>query len=74
MDSVNRLDSCEWRVDFVLASSSLQDLNVPSVQLNFNVAPSDGGAIQSHAFAVDADKVRVFLTELKAARNLMENL
>jgi len=71
---LNRLENCEWRVDFVLSSSNLQELNAPSVQLNFNIAPSDGGATQSHAFAVDNDKFRVFLSELKAARTLMEGL
>lgn len=91
---VNRLESCEWRVEFILASNSLQNPNVPSVQLKLNViadktlesslkqeekgeaaAGSDEGEgekVVPFAFGVDADKLRVFLHELKQARALME--
>lgn len=75
-ETVDKLGSVEWRVDYILASSSLQDLNAPSVQLKLNVKKSsEGGAdIEPVAFEMNADKFRVFLHEMKAARALMEGI
>eukprot|EP01125_Pyxidicula_operculata_P021461 TRINITY_DN8275_c0_g1_i1.p1 TRINITY_DN8275_c0_g1~~TRINITY_DN8275_c0_g1_i1.p1 ORF type:complete len:198 (+),score=50.67 TRINITY_DN8275_c0_g1_i1:57-650(+) len=72
---LNRLDSVDWRVDFILASSNLQELNTPSLQLNLNVRPSsDPENTESHNFGVDQDKLRVLLHELKVARALMDTI
>jgi len=70
---LDRISSVEWRVDFIIASSDLQELNTPSVQLNFNVAPIQGDT-QTQPFGIDNDKLRVLLHELKAARSLMDAL
>jgi len=70
---LNRLESVEWRVDFIVASSDLQELNAPSVQLKVNVASAEQGK-ETHSFGVDQDKLRVLLHELKAARSLMDGL
>ncbi|XP_011405698.1 PREDICTED: COMM domain-containing protein 4-like [Amphimedon queenslandica] len=66
---VYKLDSVDWRVDYILSSSSLQDINEPSVQLKLTSTAGD-----SLAFSVDGDQFRVLLKDLKQARQLMENL
>ncbi len=60
--AVDRLASLEWRVDYLLSSSALQELNAPSVQLKLNINPADGGAIKSHSFDVSSAKFRVLLS------------
>lgn len=75
---MERFESVDWRVDFVLSSSSLQEINQPSVQLNLNVQnlskKNTPSSIESHAFGVDADKFRILLHELKAAKEVMKTL
>lgn len=73
---VDKLTSVEWRVDYILSSSSIQDLNAPSVQLKLNIAKNINGekSVEPVAFELNADKFRVLLHELKAARGLMEGL
>ena len=73
---VDKLQSVGWRVDYILASSSLQDLNAPSVQLKLDIQKSSDGESkdESVSFELNADKFRVFLNELKTARTLMEGI
>jgi hypothetical protein len=71
---VNKLQDVEWRVDYVLSSSSLGDLNAPSVLLNLTVKSLEEPEPQQYPFEVSADKFRVLLHELKTARSLMEGL
>uniref|UniRef100_A0A6B2LK07 COMM domain-containing protein n=1 Tax=Arcella intermedia TaxID=1963864 RepID=A0A6B2LK07_9EUKA len=70
---LNRVLSVDWRVDFILASSDLKELNAPAVQLNLTIAEANQTK-QAHSFAVDNDKLRVLLHELKLARSVMESL
>jgi len=62
------VEALEWRVDFVLASSALAEVNAPMTQLA--LATHEGAA----AFGVDHDKLRVLLHELRTARALMDTL
>eukprot|EP01122_Echinamoeba_exundans_P002389 TRINITY_DN12336_c0_g1_i1.p1 TRINITY_DN12336_c0_g1~~TRINITY_DN12336_c0_g1_i1.p1 ORF type:complete len:202 (+),score=47.35 TRINITY_DN12336_c0_g1_i1:23-628(+) len=73
----NKLEGLDWRLDYILSSSSLHDLGAPSVQLNVHVRHADGekkGQVEEIPFELNSDKFRVFLHELKQARALMENL
>lgn len=77
---LNRITNTEWRIDFILSSSSLKDLNQPQVLLNLHVKPvlvkteKKAKEPKSHAFGIDQDKFRVLLHELKVARALMKDL
>eukprot|EP01128_Nolandella_sp_AFSM9_P001699 TRINITY_DN119_c0_g1_i1.p1 TRINITY_DN119_c0_g1~~TRINITY_DN119_c0_g1_i1.p1 ORF type:complete len:193 (+),score=51.44 TRINITY_DN119_c0_g1_i1:158-736(+) len=64
-----RVSSVDWRLEFILASSMLQEVNAPSVQLNLDLV---GG--KSISFGVDQDKFRVLLKEMKDAQEIMETL
>ncbi|XP_059168423.1 COMM domain-containing protein 4-like [Physella acuta] len=71
---VSNLDSVQWRVDYVLSSSELQQVNEPSVQLKLGVTQGDSANPEPVAFTLTADKFRVLLHELKQAQTIMENL
>ena len=58
--SVNQLVTLEWRVDYLISSSSLSDLNVPAVQLQ--VTTSQDKSREQLAFEVSADKLRVLMS------------
>ena len=78
-----RFDSIQWRVDYVLASSYLQEVAEPSVHVN--IADTTG---KSHAFEMTSDQIGVLLhgmlfccvlnvnrgIELKTARARMQQL
>lgn len=63
-----QIEDLKWRVDFVLSSSALKEVNEPSVQLCLQVAQ------HNHAFDVSLDQFRVLHHELKIARKLMDQL
>lgn len=73
---MDKLEYVGWRIDYILASSSLQDLNAPSVQLKLDIKKNSDGESTTEpvSFEMNADKFRVFLNELKAARALMEGI
>ncbi|XP_049849292.1 COMM domain-containing protein 4-like [Schistocerca gregaria] len=74
---LNTLEAIDWRVDYILGSSSLQDLNSPSVQLQFHIKKNTGSSSEttdSSVLELSADKFRVLLSELKTARTLMEDM
>lgn len=60
--SVSRLEKVDWRVDYILSSSELKEVNDPSVQLRLHVKNPDTGAVEPTSFAMSADKFRVFLS------------
>jgi hypothetical protein len=66
---VNKLESVDWRVDYILSSSLLQDVQEPSVQLRLTL--SDGKSI---ALSIDGDKFCLLHKDLKQALKLMQNL
>ncbi len=57
---MGQLVTLEWRVDYLISSSSLSDLNVPTVQLQVTTAQDK--ARDQLAFEVSADKLRVLLS------------
>ncbi|XP_059496080.1 COMM domain-containing protein 4 [Stegostoma tigrinum] len=71
---LNKLDSVSWRVDYMLSSSELKEVNEPIVHLKFNVRNVDTGAVEPTVISVTANKFRVLLTELKQAQVLMNSL
>jgi hypothetical protein len=66
------IEDLKWRVDFVLSSSKLKQVNEPSVQLSLNVAQHEHS--QQHSFDVSLDTFRVLYHELQIARKLMDEL
>ena len=78
---LNRITNLEWRVDFILSSSSLKELNHPQILLNLHIKPTVAKVAKDKkitnkivAFGIDQDKFRVLLHELKVARSLMKDL
>jgi hypothetical protein len=69
---LGQLVTLEWRVDYLISSSSLSDLNVPTVQLQVTAAQDQ--ARDQLAFEVSADKLRVLLSELQTAKAMMDKL
>ncbi|XP_062618664.1 COMM domain-containing protein 4-like [Saccostrea cucullata] len=71
---LSHLEKTEWRVDYILSSSELKEVNKPCVQMRLQVRNPDTGATTSVSFTVDMDKFRVLLSELKQAETVMANL
>ncbi|XP_070177673.1 COMM domain-containing protein 4-like isoform X2 [Littorina saxatilis] len=71
---VSKLESVQWRVDYILSSSELKDVSEPSVQVKLQVKNPDNGDVKPVAFTVSAAKFRVLLNELRQASSMMENL
>jgi hypothetical protein len=63
------LDRVEWRVDCVLDSSDVQEINAPSVQLRLDV--SSGRTL---AFELSEDMFHTLHQELQTAKGLMTTL
>jgi hypothetical protein len=77
LDKTLKLDgmsNLEWRVDYVLGSSELQQVREPEVQLKFNKTRADNQEGELVAFTVTSEKFRVLLAELKQAYTLMEGM
>ncbi|XP_065841470.1 COMM domain-containing protein 4-like [Oscarella lobularis] len=64
---LSRLRSVDWRVDYVLSSNDVTDVDEPFVQIKINKEGSD-----SVAFTASPDKFRLLLNELKQVYALME--
>ena len=62
LNPVSRLESVDWRVDYVLSSSELKEVNEPSVQLRLHVKNPDTGDVEATSLTLSADKFRVFLS------------
>ncbi|XP_052797523.1 COMM domain-containing protein 4-like isoform X2 [Mya arenaria] len=71
---LSQLEGVEWRVDYILSSSLLQEINEPCVQMKMNVKSVATGTAEPVAFTATSDKFRVFLNELKQAGAMMDNL
>jgi len=61
---VSRLDSVSWRVDYVLSSSELKEVNEPEVHLKLQSQEAESGSTETTVVSVSADKFRVLLTGL----------
>ncbi|XP_022082426.1 COMM domain-containing protein 4-like isoform X2 [Acanthaster planci] len=71
---VSKLDNVEWRVDYILGSSELKDVNEPSVCLRLHIRNPDNGSVKPTSFNMSADKFRIFLSELRQTQKLMEGI
>mmetsp|Transcript_34589 Transcript_34589/g.86916 ORF Transcript_34589/g.86916 Transcript_34589/m.86916 type:complete len:174 (-) Transcript_34589:27-548(-) len=69
-----KLKKIDWRVDYVLGSSTLKEVNEPSVQLRIDCTALDSDVVTPHAFEMTYGKLGVLLQELKTARGLMDAL
>ncbi|XP_073442950.1 COMM domain-containing protein 4 isoform X2 [Dendrobates tinctorius] len=69
---LSRLSSLSWRVDQTLSSSVLRELNEPVVHLNLCV--KDSANSRPVNITMSASKLRVLLTELKQAFEMMNSL
>ena len=71
------LDKLDWRLDYVISSSSFRDLAAPSAELKIDFTQHDGDngkqQKQSVCFTVSDDKLRALDHELRAASALMDN-
>jgi len=68
---LTRLKSVEWRVDYLMSSSLLQDLNSPTIQLKINTSVEKNN---QHTFELTPEKLRVLLHELKSAKEYLEGI
>eukprot|EP01129_Flabellula_baltica_P015266 TRINITY_DN7630_c0_g1_i1.p1 TRINITY_DN7630_c0_g1~~TRINITY_DN7630_c0_g1_i1.p1 ORF type:complete len:201 (+),score=45.11 TRINITY_DN7630_c0_g1_i1:142-744(+) len=70
---LNALSSLDWKVDFVLGSSVVEEVNEPEIQLKLNL---NTGTAKEENIPVNfsLDKFRVFLAELKRARAVMSTI
>lgn len=71
---LGRLESVSWRVDYMLSSSELKEVNEPSVQLRLQSQEPESGSTQTTVVSITADKFRVLLSELKQAQAMMNSL
>lgn len=71
---LSRLESIDWRVDYVLGSSELKDVEEPFVQLRLRVRNPDNDSIESLSFSLTQEKLKVFLAEMKQANNVMDSV
>ncbi|KAG8440356.1 hypothetical protein GDO86_006199 [Hymenochirus boettgeri] len=69
---LTHLSSLSWRVDQILSSSIVQHVNEPLVHLNLNV--TDGGCNTPVTMTVSSSKLRVLITEMKQALEMMNAL
>ncbi|XP_018594754.1 COMM domain-containing protein 4 [Scleropages formosus] len=70
----SRLEGVSWRVDYVLSSSELKEVNEPVVQLQLQTQGAEQNSTQTTVMSIGADKFRVLLMELKQAQALMNAL
>jgi COMM domain containing 4 len=71
---LTRLDAArplQWRVDYLLASSALRDLNAPTARFNLPLLAPNGEQ-QNVAFELDHDQLRVLLLELREAKAIVD--
>ena len=62
--SVSRLNSVSWRVDCILSSSELKEVNEPTVHLKLQAQGAESGSAETTVVSVSAEKFRVLLTGL----------
>ncbi|XP_033624970.1 COMM domain-containing protein 4-like [Asterias rubens] len=71
---VSKLEAVDWRVDYILGSSELKDVNEPSVQLRLHIKNPDNDSVEPVSFNISADKFRILLSELKQTQQLMDGV
>ncbi|XP_064645377.1 COMM domain-containing protein 4-like [Lineus longissimus] len=71
---LSHFESIEWRVDYIIGSSELKEVNEPSIQLLLKKRNPDTDSIEKVTFTLSEDKFRVFLSDLKQAKGIMDGL
>lgn len=71
---LSRLESVDWRVDYVLSSSLLKDVSQPFVQLRLGIRNPDTDTVEHVAFSLTVDKFKVLLHELRQASDIMTSV
>jgi len=66
--ALDRVESLDWRVDYILSSSELANVNAPAVRLCVHAKEA------VHAFEANGEKFKALLTELHVAHAIMESL
>ncbi|KAL0480334.1 commd4 [Acrasis kona] len=64
------ISELKWRVDYVLSSSKINQVNEPGVHLSMKLK----GNKEPTTFEMSLDKFQVLHHELRSARDLMENI
>jgi len=64
-----RVRDVEWRIDYLLSSSGIKDLQTPAIRMKLNLTKSE-----PVTFEMTPEKFRVFYNDLKAARGLMDSM
>ncbi|XP_071942984.1 COMM domain-containing protein 4-like [Antedon mediterranea] len=67
---VSKLVSSDWRIDYILSSNELLEVNEPCVQLKLSVKELEDTNTES--FMISANKLQMFLSEIKQTIKLME--
>jgi COMM domain containing 4 len=83
---MTQLESIDWRLDYLISSSSFQDLSSPTVELRMEYTdnsqsetlgsaslPDAPKPLQAISFSLSGDKLRALDHELRAASALMES-
>lgn len=63
-----------WKVDYILWSSLLNEVNDPSVQLNLHVKKHGQPEPAVHSFTMSSNKATLLLHELKQVYSMMEEI
>jgi len=71
---LNSLEKVDWRVDFVLGSSSEPESRQPEVHLRLDVRDADTDKITPLGFTMDPEQCRLLLHELTAAEKIMSQV
>eukprot|EP01117_Protostelium_nocturnum_P008928 TRINITY_DN3203_c0_g1_i1.p1 TRINITY_DN3203_c0_g1~~TRINITY_DN3203_c0_g1_i1.p1 ORF type:complete len:201 (+),score=70.60 TRINITY_DN3203_c0_g1_i1:76-678(+) len=69
-----RLDKLDWRVDYVLSTSDLQEANTPTIHLKLDLKQNDFDGPKTVSFEMTPEKLRVLLYELRAARDALKSV
>lgn len=71
---VSRLEAVDWRVDYLVSSSQLEEVKEPCVRLQLKAKNPDTNEVETSAFTIDSDNFRVLVSELKQAYSMMDDL
>uniref|UniRef100_A0A8C4NG51 COMM domain containing 4 n=1 Tax=Eptatretus burgeri TaxID=7764 RepID=A0A8C4NG51_EPTBU len=71
---LSRLAGMAWRVDYILSSSVLLEVNEPSVQLKLNVQDGMTSEVRPVSFTMTNGQLHVMLMELKQALKMMDDI
>eukprot|EP00033_Pygsuia_biforma_P003039 GCRY01003341.1.p1 GENE.GCRY01003341.1~~GCRY01003341.1.p1 ORF type:complete len:204 (-),score=36.37 GCRY01003341.1:151-762(-) len=70
------VQNCDWRLDYVVASSDLKAVETPVVSLNLGLSPGStcGAVTKTCAFDMDISTFQTLRHELKRAQALMDSV